>query len=162
MEIVPGRKRAVRCAWTSIWFPNALTTGMAKRRPTAAHPVTPTLASGYQGKLRSLTQFIPDWVKVAVAVGTGPGHDDRLEAHRGERSVKKSARHISPMVRVRRLRSSLSPPSEAADQTRLAGEHYARPVFPHRRHHGRQRFRRPERHDAQYPAGVGVDPCRCV
>ena len=38
----------------------------------------------YKKFLDTSTRFIPTWVKVAVALALGLGHDDRVEADRGD------------------------------------------------------------------------------
>ena len=114
---------------------------MQKTRQTAV------LYGGYSGDLANYkkhidnaTKFIPDLGEGGGSPGAGPGHDDRLEAHRrdGRRENRQGPSHL----RAGRGRGNHGDGDHrSGGLVRLAGEYHARAFLGHCRHHGGEPLR---------------------
>ena len=92
--------------------------------------------------LKGVTNFIPTWVKFAVALALGLGTMigwKRIVVTVGEKIGKAHLTYGQGAAAEIVAFGTI----EAADMLGLAGQHDPYPLFRHRRHHGRERLRHP-------------------
>ena len=105
----------------------------------------------------TLTDFIPLWVKIAVAVALGLGTTigwKRIVVTVGEKIGKSHLTYAQGASAELVAMLTIG----AADMLRPAGQHDAHPVVRHRRHDGGQPLGPAEGDAAQHPAGLGAHP----
>ena len=95
------------------------------------------MLTNYKKHIDNATKFIPSWVKVAVALGAGHGHDGRLEAHRGDRG-RENRQGPPDLWAGRRGGNHRDGHHRRGGLVRIAREYDARAFVGRRGYHGRQ------------------------
>ena len=112
----------------------------AEIRQAELHPADVAILKNYKIHIDKATSSFPLWVKVAVALALGPGHNGRVEAHRrnGRRENRKEPFHVRPG-------SSRGNHGDGHDwrsrRVRLTCKYDARAVFWRGGHNGGQSLR---------------------
>ena len=113
----------------------------------------------YKSKVDKSIKYIPDWVKVAVALALGLGTMvgwKRVVVTVGEKIGKEHLTYAQGASAGLVAMGTIF----AGRQLRLAGEHHAYSQFRRGRHDGRQRQRPALAHGAQHRRGLGAHYAR--